>query len=54
MGDFIVRLSSLTLENIKNVKKGTIFMPMVMTNRIVLAEQRFLVSMGRTVQEKRP
>lgn len=28
MGDFVVRLSSLTLENIKNVKKGTIFMPM--------------------------
>lgn len=28
MGDFIVRLSSLTLENIKNVKNGTIFMPM--------------------------
>ena len=28
MGDYIVRLSSLTLENIKNVKKGTIFMPM--------------------------
>lgn len=28
MGDFVVRLSSLTLENIKNVKNGTIFMPM--------------------------
>ena len=28
MGDYIVRLSSLTLENIKNVKNGTIFMPM--------------------------
>lgn len=28
MGDYIVRLSSMTLENIKNVKKGTIFMPM--------------------------
>ncbi len=28
MGDCIVRLSSLTLENIKNVKNGTIFMPM--------------------------
>ena len=28
MGEFIVRLSSLTLQNIKNVKKGTIFMPM--------------------------
>lgn len=28
MGEFIVRLSSLTLENIKNVKRGTIFMPM--------------------------
>ena len=28
MGDFIVRLSSLTLENVKNVKNGTIFMPM--------------------------
>lgn len=28
MRDFTVRLSSLTLENIKNVKNGTIFMPM--------------------------
>ena len=28
MEDFIVRLSSLTLKNIKNVKNGTIFMPM--------------------------
>ena len=28
MGDFVVRLSSLTLQNIKNVKNGTIFMPM--------------------------
>ena len=28
MGDFVVRLSSLTLENVKNVKNGTIFMPM--------------------------
>ena len=28
MRDFVVRLSSLTLENVKNVKKGTIFMPM--------------------------
>lgn len=27
MGEIVVRLSSLTLENIKNVKKGTIFMP---------------------------
>ena len=27
MKDFVVRLSSLTLENIKNVKTGTIFMP---------------------------
>ena len=28
MEDFVVRLSSLTLKNIKNVKNGTIFMPM--------------------------
>ncbi|MCR5639451.1 MAG: AAA family ATPase [Lachnospiraceae bacterium] len=28
MRDFVVRLSSLTLENVKNVKNGTIFMPM--------------------------
>ena len=28
MKEFVVRLSSLTLENIKNVKNGTIFMPM--------------------------
>ena len=28
MGEFIVRLSSITLQNIKNVKNGTIFMPM--------------------------
>lgn len=28
MGDFVVRISSLTLKNVKNVKKGTIFMPM--------------------------
>ena len=28
MGDFVIRLSSLTLENVKNVKNGTIFMPM--------------------------
>lgn len=27
MGDFVVRLSSVTLMNIKNVKNGTIFMP---------------------------
>lgn len=27
MGDYIVRLSSFALENIKNVKNGTIFMP---------------------------
>ena len=28
MRDFVVRLSSLTLENIKNVKNGTIYMPL--------------------------
>ena len=28
MGDFVVRLSSLTLKNVKNVKNGTILMPM--------------------------
>ena len=28
MKDYVVRLSSLTLKNIKNVKNGTIFMPM--------------------------
>ena len=27
MNDLIVRLSSLTLENIKNVKKGTVCVP---------------------------
>lgn len=27
MGEFVVRLLSLTLENIKNVKNGTVFMP---------------------------
>ena len=31
MSDLVVRLSSLTLENIKNVKKGTIYMPAVDT-----------------------
>ena len=28
MRDFVVRLASLTLGNIKNVKNGTIFMPL--------------------------
>ena len=27
MENFVVRLASLTLKNIKNVKSGTIFMP---------------------------
>ena len=27
MREYVVRLSSLTVKNIKNVKKGTIFMP---------------------------
>lgn len=35
MGDFVVRLSSLNLENIKNVKNGTIYMPK--TNKKVLS-----------------
>lgn len=28
MGDFVVRISSITLQNFKNVKNGTIYMPM--------------------------
>ena len=43
MKDFIVRLSSLTLENIKNVKNGTIFMPLSNERKIELckAEMEF-------------
>lgn len=35
MGDFVVRLSSLTLQNIKNVKNGTIFSLWLMKNHLV-------------------
>lgn len=41
MRDFVVRLSSLTLTNIKNVKNGTIVMPLSKDENLNVAELRF-------------
>lgn len=47
MKDFIVRLSSLTLENIKNVKNGTIFMPLSNERKIELCKAEILGIYGQ-------
>lgn len=47
MGDYIVRLSSLTLENIKNVKNGTIFMPMANEKSLRVGEAEILGIYGQ-------
>lgn len=47
MRDFIVRLSSLTLENIKNVKNGTIFMPLADSRNMTLGGAEILGIYGQ-------
>lgn len=47
MADFIVRLSSLTLTNIKNVKKGTIFMPLTKNHDLDSAKSEILGIYGQ-------
>ena len=47
MKDLIVRLSSLTLENIKNVKKGTIFMPLSNERKFELSKAEILGIYGQ-------
>ena len=47
MGDFVVRLSSLTLENIKNVKNGTIFMPLADSRNMTLGGAEILGIYGQ-------
>ena len=41
MGNIVVRLSSLTLKNIKNVKNGIIIMPLLMKENLNVVELRF-------------
>ena len=47
MGDFVVRLSSLTLKNIKNVKNGTIFMPLANNKSLSLGGAEVLGIYGQ-------
>lgn len=47
MRDFVVRLSSLTLVNIKNVKGGTIFMPMANDKGLLLRGAEILGIYGQ-------
>lgn len=47
MRDFVVRLSSLTLENIKNVKNGTIFMPLSDSRNMTLGGAEILGIYGQ-------
>lgn len=47
MRDFVVRLSSLTLENIKNVKNGTIFMPLANERKLELGGAEILGIYGQ-------
>ena len=47
MRDFVVRLSSLTLENIKNVKNGTIFMPLSDSRNMTLGGAELLGIYGQ-------
>lgn len=47
MGDFVVRLSSLTLENIKNVKNGTIYMPLANDKSLNLGKAEILGIYGQ-------
>ncbi len=47
MGDFVVRLSSLTLENIKNVKNGTIYMPLANDKSLNLGRAEILGIYGQ-------
>lgn len=47
MRDFVVRLSSLTLKNIKNVKQGTIFMPMADDRNLSLGGAEILGIYGQ-------
>ncbi|MFI3208705.1 MAG: ATP-binding protein [Eubacteriales bacterium] len=47
MRDYVVRLSSLTLKNIKNVKNGTIFMPLSNQNDLKLCGAEILGIYGQ-------
>ena len=47
MRDFVVRLSSLTLENIKNVKNGTIYMPLADNRSMTLGGAEILGIYGQ-------
>ena len=47
MKDLIVRLSSLTLENIKNVKNGTIYMPLADNRSMTLGGAEILGIYGQ-------
>ena len=47
MENFVVRLASLTLKNIKNVKSGTIFMPKTKENAKVLRGSEILGIYGQ-------
>lgn len=47
MENFVARLASLTLKNIKNVKSGTIFMPKTKENAKVLRGSEILGIYGQ-------
>ena len=42
MREYVVRLSSLTVKNIKNVKKGTIFMPLAKERKLKKKKKQLL------------
>ncbi len=48
----IVRLSSLQLTNIKNVKKGTIYMPNTVNKIYQQIKQKYLGFTAKMVREK--
>ena len=52
MRNTVVRLTSLTLKNIKNVKNGTIIMPRADEKNLKAAKQRFQEFMDKMVQVK--
>ena len=47
MREYVVRLSSLTVKNIKNVKKGTIFMPLAKERKLKLGGAEILGIYGQ-------
>ena len=47
MREYVVRLSSLTVENIKNVKQGTIFMPLAKERKLKLGGAEILGIYGQ-------